>query len=199
MQGDWDGILEPGERILWQGRPDASVVWADLLAAQTLFGLFVTVFALFWIGAAAAMTGSIGWSDSWFDLIGMVFPLFGVPFVGVGLYMVVGRLFHDAFRRGRTWYTLSDQAAYVATDMLGKRALRRHDIDRMDRLELDDSRPGSVWFGQDRQLRHVHFRARDGFPGRTHSYVHLAPVGFERIADARAVYGMIRDLRPETD
>ena len=44
------------------------------------------------------------------------FLLFGVPFVLVGLYIVVGRFFVDALVRNRTYYGITDDRAIIITE-----------------------------------------------------------------------------------
>ena len=41
----WENILDPGERILWQGRPDGAVVFRIQNAVTFLFGLAFAGFA----------------------------------------------------------------------------------------------------------------------------------------------------------
>ena len=81
------GALLPGERILWQGRPGPGAARAAFLV--WLFAVPWTAFALFWIGTALAgslaAVGENGGGWSWATL---AFPLFGVPFVAVGAWML---------------------------------------------------------------------------------------------------------------
>ena len=49
----WEGILDPGERILWQGRPVPGIVWRPQQMVTFLFGLAFAGFALFWMLMAA--------------------------------------------------------------------------------------------------------------------------------------------------
>ena len=84
----WEGIFEDGESVLWQGRPRGGVIWSDLLRFETFFGLFFAGFAVFWIVGAATM-GRMTHSGSSFDLMGTLFPLFGIPFVG-SLALILG-------------------------------------------------------------------------------------------------------------
>lgn len=135
----WEGILAGGETILWQGQPDARIAWGDLLSFQSLFGLFFAGFSLFWIAAAAAMTGGTGRDG--IEGVFAFFPLFGIPFLLVGLYLVVGRIFWDAYVRGRTWYTLTNQAAFIAREIRGKRSLNRYPFADMTSIDLRDDTP----------------------------------------------------------
>lgn len=80
--------LRVGERLLWSGQPDPATV---LRRALVLWGFFIpwTVFSLGWeaaaIGAWLGTEGPANWMQAG---MGAVFVLFGLPFVGIGLYML---------------------------------------------------------------------------------------------------------------
>ncbi|MCR8726606.1 aspartate carbamoyltransferase catalytic subunit [Frigidibacter sp. ROC022] len=192
-RGGWDDILDPGERILWQGRPRGGVIWTDLLSVQSVFGLFFAGFAVFWVLGAASITG--GFHRMSGPDVFRFFPLFGLPFVAVGLYMVVGRLFWDAYLRGRTWYTLSDRTAYIATDTLRGRKLERYPIEPDTRLILNDGEIGNLWFAE----RVVHRAGGYTGTGSSRRYrgprTTVHPVGFRRIESPRRVFALMRDAQ----
>ena len=75
--------LRPGERIAWQSIQYPRLTGAPM--AIFLFAIPWTAFALFWIGTAWFMTRSV---DGATDPLAMVFPLFGLPFVFVGMGMM---------------------------------------------------------------------------------------------------------------
>lgn len=183
----WEGILEPGERILWQGRPDTRVEWGDVISFQSMFGLVFAGFAVFWI----TMARNIG--SHFDDGISSVFPLFGLPFVAVGLHMVVGRLIFDAVRRRGTWYTLSDRTAFIAVSSRGLRRLERYPLEPDMPLVLDDGNPGTVWFAE--KVTHN----PGGWSGSGSNQRYRGPsttreqIGFRRIDGARGVYRLMLD------
>jgi hypothetical protein len=85
-----DSYLRPGEKLLWSGRPDPSVVFAPTDIIAVPFGVIWLGISLAWeagVGAVAAPT---------------VFKLVGVPFVLVGVYLIVGRFFVRVVRKRRT-------------------------------------------------------------------------------------------------
>lgn len=43
----------------------------------------------------------------------VIFDLWGIPFVGVGLYMVFGRFFYKRYRKSRTVYGITTQRAMI--------------------------------------------------------------------------------------
>lgn len=174
----WENILAPGETILWQGQPDARVDWGGLARPATVFGVVFMAFALFLMARTGAAQPGAG--------------LFLIPFLLVGAHLAIGRLFWEAYLRGKTHYTLTDRTAFIATDSLGKRDLRRIALSPGLPLTLQEGAPGSVLFGVDE--RHIPGRWQgshsDGsyVPARTVR----RPVGFLRIPDAARVFGLMQ-------
>lgn len=93
--------LFPGERLIWSGRP---VDGLRLRAADWClipFSIFWTVFSLIWMGGAYFTGASI------------LFRLFGVPFVLIGLFLLFGRFFTDAHTRSRTCYGITNERILI--------------------------------------------------------------------------------------
>ncbi|WP_417588508.1 hypothetical protein [Pararhodobacter oceanensis] len=188
----WEGILDQGEEILWQGQPDDAIIWTDLISPQTFMGLFFCGFSAFWLTGVWAILGSMDQAGA-LGLMFLLFPIVGVIFFGTGLYMLGGRLFWDVYLRQNTWYTLTTEAAYIATAPLGKRRLKRYAYSEMSQLSLDDGQPGTIWFAE--ELRSYRSHSKSG-RGRTRTA--RIPIGFRRIGDARAVYRLLRDHRDQS-
>jgi len=164
----WEGILDPGERIIWQGRPDGAVTLTPQNIMLLVFGLFFAGFALFW------MTGAAG--------AGGFFWMFGLLHFSVGLGLAVSALFGGAYLRRHSWYTLTTRRALIARDLpfLGKK-LKSWLIAADAPLELIQGPPDTVNFAQ--KTKH------------SKNSTYLVPVGFERIEDGREVYRMICDIQ----
>jgi hypothetical protein len=172
-----NGELEPGERLVWSGQPRAG--WA--VAASCLIWLFAlpwTAFALFWTGAAAGLLdGWMGGANApqpfqWFRLL---FALWGVPFILVGLGMFSTPYW--VWRRGkRTCYALTDRRAIVWQPGLWRsvhvRSYRPEQLKQMSRVERSDG-SGDLIFEQ------RHGRDSDG-DRTTTSYGFL---GIERVRE----------------
>ncbi|MCB1390709.1 MAG: hypothetical protein KDK12_16465 [Rhodobacteraceae bacterium] len=186
----WEGILAEGEQILWQGRPVEGVQVADFFGIRLVMGVFFTGFAILWIAGAHAMSRGTGGID--------LFPLFGLPFVLVGLFLMIGYPFWDAYARARTWYTLTDRAAFIATGYFGRRALARVPYAEMNILELQDNQPGTVWFKKELKVHHFSHRSSSG-RRRQSTSTSIQRTGFRRIEAARAVYRLIADRRVTDD
>jgi hypothetical protein len=179
----WEGILEPGERILWQGRPTKGLHWSELTGARTIFGLAYAGFAVFWIYIAAVLTRTGP------GALNFLFPLFGLPFLVIGLNVAFGTPVREARRRRGTFYTLTDRAAFVAS--IDPKRLERFPLGPDTRPVLEEGNPGTVWFAES-----------PGYPGRgwrgmgsSRRYTSVLKggrrVGFETIPDARDVYALM--------
>lgn len=164
----WEGILDDGEDILWQGRPDTRIVFNPANVITFLFGLAFAAFALFWM-IMAASAGGFFWA-------------FGLIHFSVGFGISFGAIFWDAFKRARTWYTLTGPRAFIATELpvLGK-SLKSYPIDADTMLDFREGHPSSIFFAAEQRR------------GKNSTYT--VNIGFQRIADGRAVYQIFRDIQ----
>lgn len=96
--------LGPEEAVLWHGWQLGRV---DLRHFGTyLFAVPWTAFALAWTGIAAGAAASMG--DAGPGILAWAFPLFGLPFVAVGAWMLA-RPFTPLWERGRVLYVITDK------------------------------------------------------------------------------------------
>jgi hypothetical protein len=169
--------LFSGERILWTGRPRQGVSLTTRDTYLIPLSLLWGGFALFW---------NIGvWS---FPGNGppLFFRLFGLPFLFIGLYLIIGRLFHDAYIRKNMFYAVTDRRILV----LRGRKITSLDIDRLPRLELSEHRDGTGTLA---------FEAgNNAYRSGTNGFSWWLPalnssVQFFRIAEPRRVYEIIRN------
>ena len=75
--------MQPGERVLWKSKQHPRLFGIASMATW-LFAIPWTGFALFWMGMAWFITRS---GEGPTDTIAYLFPLFGLPFVLIGLSM----------------------------------------------------------------------------------------------------------------
>ncbi len=92
--------INPTERILWTGRPKTGIVFRTS-------EIFITVFALLWLTVI-----------TWLLYLAFVYGdiraiLSFSPFAAMTLYLLFGRHIHDAWRRSRTFYGLTDQRVII--------------------------------------------------------------------------------------
>ncbi len=164
----WEGIMQPGERILWRGRPIARPQVLRVGLNMT-FGALFAGFALFWMAMAA--TG------------GGYFWMFGLSFFAVGLGMVAKPLLDERMRLRDTFFTLSDRAAYIARrHWMQGRQLETHRITAAMPITLNGHpAKGDVIFAS-RTVRN-----KNGS--------HEVPIGFLDIEDAPEVFALMTQAR----
>ncbi|MGI3163463.1 aspartate carbamoyltransferase catalytic subunit [Pseudooceanicola sp. 200-1SW] len=163
----WEGLLEPGERILWQGRPDGRMSLRQINLFHLIFGLFFAGFALFWM-IMAAFAGGFFW-------------MFGLLHFSAGVSIAIGQPVIDPLRRRYTWYTLTDRRAFIARRTLRGRTLDSYRLDAGSRVRFEAGPPPSVYFAEDK------VRGKRGTRPRQ--------IGFERIEDGQKVFSLIEGIR----
>lgn len=164
----WEGILDKEETIIWQGRPDGRIVMRITNIAGFVFGLFFAGFALFWMIMASSAGG--------------VFWMFGLIHFAVGLGVSFGAVFWSAYKRRNSWYTLTNQRAFIAANLpLVGRKLKSYPINSDTMLEFLDDTPATINFAT--ELR------------RGKNSTHRVSIGFERIENGRDVYAKFREVQ----
>lgn len=101
--------LQSGEVIEWTGRPDPRRVFTASDFLLIPFSIMWGGFAIFW--ETMAVVGDAP----------LFFKLWGIPFVLIGLYIIVGRFFVIAWEKRRTWYAVTNQRILILTTAFGRR------------------------------------------------------------------------------
>jgi hypothetical protein len=101
QQSQLQRYLQPGERILWTGRPDP----ARLIGRSDAL---LIPFSLMWGGGAIVWEGGVALTGA-----PLLFLLWGAPFVVVGQYFIWGRFLYKRWDRRRTVYALTNQRALI--------------------------------------------------------------------------------------
>jgi hypothetical protein len=156
--------------LLWAGRPAQGIVF-------TAMDLYFVPFSIVWLGIVLQIFGQGKQTDSMAGLM-------GVLFVGVGLYMLVGRYIADWFYRSRMIYGVTDRRAIIVSGMLG-RSVQSFDLSSVTGLKLEERGDGSgtISFGEQPPYWYrQQFHASWG-----------AGTQFFRVADVKKVYGIVRD------
>ena len=131
-----DAALAPGEQLLWSGRPRSGLSFESTDLLTVPFSLMWGGFAIFW--EYMAIHGGAPF----------FFALWGVPFVGVGLYMIFGRFFYDALSRANTWYGLTDKRVIIITNLFGnsQKTVPLAQTGAIN-LSVNGDRSGTITFG----------------------------------------------------
>jgi len=164
--------IDPGERLLWSGSPAAGAAALRALPAG-LFGIPFAIFALFWIWSSWSIT-SHGSSPAgpW-----SFFPLFGLPFVLIGLGIMATPLW-AYLGAGRTVYALTEKRALIIVGQ-SVQFFAPEEMGALSRLERPDG-SGSVYFA-----------TREFTTSR--GALRHSRIGFEGIPEVRHVEQLLRD------
>ena len=163
--------VTPGE-LLWTGRPAAGIKFRRSDALYIPFSIMWGGFAIFWEAMVVSSNGP------WF------MKLWGIPFVIVGLYITVGRFIYDAYRRSKTWYAVTRDAALILWEGWGGE-LQRLYLPTTNKigLDLNQDGTGSVTFGEQ--------ASGNFFSGRAQNWSGGPDVPtFENVPEAQRVYDL---------
>jgi hypothetical protein len=165
--------LDRGERQLWAGVPRLGLTLGPN-------DLVVVPFSLLWGGFAIFWEWGVFHSGAPF-----FFRLWGVPFVLLGLYMIFGRFFYDAYRRARTTYAVTSDRIIIQNGG----SVRSIQIRTLGEVMLRESADGSgtIAFGP------LPTGMKLALP-LTRPGTESIPM-FEMIPNARQVYDLIREAQ----
>jgi hypothetical protein len=172
--------LDSGEKLLWSGRPKQGMVFRGSDVYMIPFSLLWGGFAIYW----EIMALSIQHEER--GSVDVVFPLFGIPFVLIGLYMIFGRFIHDSKKRAKTIYGLTDRRAIIVSGLFSKtvKSLNLRSLSDVSLAERSN-RSGTITFGQENQMANIYWGG--GFAGMNGSSVPK----FELIDNAKEVYNQL--------
>ena len=170
--------LGKGERLLWSGQPKQGLMLRHSDAIQIPFSLLWGGFAIFWETMAIAGRAPF------------FFMLWGIPFVLVGLYMIVGRFFVDAAQRAKTYYAITNERILIVSGLL-MRNVRTLSLKTLSDINLGvkGNGSGTITFGPSHPMSFWY--SNFSWPGMGR---YTSPA-FEMIDDARRVYELIRQAQ----
>lgn len=149
--------LAHGEQLLWVGQPRPSR-FARMTIPIVLFGIPWTGFAIFWTTMASwGLWGNAGGAQNVGPgfLFSICFPLFGLPFILIGLGMLSSP-FWARRRAKRTCYAVTNRRAILlaagAFRGVEVRSYRPADLTKMFRRENADG-SGDIVFEEITQVR----------------------------------------------
>jgi hypothetical protein len=121
--------LGKGEQLLWAGRPRQGLVLRASDGLLIPFSLMWGGFAIFWEAMAINQGAPI------------FFCLFGIPFVVVGMYLMIGRFWVDAYQRSRTVYGVTSERIVIISSPCGRR-MRSLNIETVPDVTLTERSNG---------------------------------------------------------
>jgi len=182
--------LEPGERLLWSGRPKQGLV---LRPSDAFLVPFICIWAgipLF--GLVKLLEGGSGANRPHGTTPPPLLAILPFAFVLAGLYFAIGRFWVDARMRRATCYGLTDRRIIIRTGM-GARVVKSVLLRSLGDITLSERHDGSgtITLGASGLPRGYGAFVNPSWPG-TGGY---AMPMLDLIPEARRVYGMIRDAQ----
>lgn len=178
---DWEQILTKDEALLWVGQPEGGIRFNRSNVAQSIFGLFFLGFSLFWTAGAFFAVFS-GFVDE-IGIISLLFPLFGLPFIAVGFWLVFGVHIWQARNRKHSRYALTNMRAII-TSWAQRREIKSFPIRKDTLIDYYPGDEATIYFATE--------VSRDGDGDRVETRV-----GFEHFTDGERAYQTILKIQAE--
>jgi len=163
--------LMPLEQVAWCGRPAQGLALRPSDAVQIPFAIFWCGFIAFW--EHGVMQGG-----------GLFMPLWGVPFIVIGIHLLVGRFFLDAWLRAHSWYAVTDRRVLIVSELFSRK-VQSVELKALGEINLTERRSGrgSIVFGKESA-----YDGEGGWPGSKNA----AP-RFDLVDDVRGVQRVVRE------
>lgn len=172
-EAELQSYLEPNERLLWSGTPRGGIKLRAQDAVLIPFSVLWCGFAIFWTVSVSSTNAPA------------FFKLWGLMFVGIGLFFVFGRFFTDSRKRRNTFYGVTNRRVLILSGLAGKE-LRSLNLRAIPEILLKQHADGSgtISFGS------ATFPGNGAFRGWPGSEKYLLPA-FEFIDDPQAVHRLV--------
>jgi len=165
--------------VLWSGRPRTGLLLRPSDTFMIPFSLFWGGFAIFWEWGVSHGSGPVE----------PFMMIWGIPFVAIGLYMIIGRFFVDARIRSRTTYMITSRRAIIVSGLFSRSTTSlplRNLTDITLSVRTDGS--GTVTLGRPQMGA---WAAPAGWPGGNRNAV----PAFEFIPDAKQVHDKLLEAQ----
>lgn len=170
--------LDNDEKLLWAGIPKQGLKLHKSDIFMIPFSLAWGGFALFWEAMALSIPSDKA------GPVSLIFPLFGLPFVLIGLYIMVGRFFYDAKKRSKTFYGLTNQRIIILSNLFGK-TLESFNLKNLVEISITEASDGSgtITLGKANPINNKFL---------TRANTTTANPELEMIENAKQIYTLIR-------
>ena len=168
-------LLQPGEFLLWEGGPVPGIHLQPGDAAMIPISILWCCFAIFWEFTAIS------------NGTPFFFALWGIPFLLAGLYMVVGRFFHTAWKLKQTYYGVTDTRV-ILMEHNGTKFLTYRQIPMLEK-RVKSNGVGTIYLSEP-QVYYNHGTYRRNPQNRT---------ALLNIPDAERVYRLIETNMLQTE
>ena len=186
METSMQNHLLPGEEILWEGRPKILSGINPGSVGKSAFGLMWLGFSLFWTITAFLMTRAIPGNDATAMFFKVFFPLFGLPFVAIGIFIVFINPMKQKNKVSNTLYYLTDKRLIITSNGLDAIFISIFIKDlKTVHLTKNKDNTGNIMFGSVFNDAAINGRGSDTYVMPAYNNC------FYRIEDAEDVYKLI--------
>jgi hypothetical protein len=184
--------LLSGESLLWCGQPLQRIIFHQRDLFSIPFSLLWGGFAIFW---EWGVTGHFGNSSQSRPAPGF-FALWGIPFVVMGQYLMWGRFLYTAWRKGRTFYAITNKRVLVVSIGMSRKVIDGYfrNLDSAA-LSIRSDGVGTIDFAP-AAISYSNWGLGRGGRGQQID-IDLSSLSFFDIADARSVYQLIQTQREQ--
>lgn len=191
MEPNFDEDLLKDEKILWKGQPDPNKHLGKNDWFLIPFSIMWGGFAIFW--EYMAIWGIFFKDPVTVSASSMIFPLFGILFVLIGLYFMFGRFIYKRKRKEKTWYLVTNKRVLVVNLMRGK-SVNTANLDMIPSYSksIGTDGVGTLSFGSSNMFASMY--ANSGLEFFAAMYGQAAPAFYD-IKNADAVYRLIQESR----
>jgi len=169
--------LGSGESLIWAGTPAAGLLLRPSDAVMVPVSLMWGGFAIFW-ETTVLKSGAPGF-----------FALWGIPFLFVALYIIVGRFFVDSRIRRHTVYALTNRRAIIISGLFFRTSTSLP-LATLTDISLREKADGSGTITLGRPLPNISWMSGLRWPGLNQN-----TPAFEFISEARGVHDRLLDAQ----
>src|SRR5262249_10201094 len=124
-----------GEKLLWVGRPVQGMVLTPL-------DWYLIPFSVVWCGFVLSVV-YLSWQHSTERLEGLALSVVvGLPFIGLGIYLFIGRFFADRLYRSRLIYGVTDRRTIIVSGV-SRRSAQSIYLSTLSALKFEERADGS--------------------------------------------------------
>jgi hypothetical protein len=172
--------LDSGEELIWAGQPKQGITfgWADI---------FLVPFSMLWSGMVFFMLFTVIRSNT-----PLMVYFFLIPFILVGIYILIGRFIFDAESRKRTIYGITNERIIIISGVF-RTSIQSFSISTLSNISITEKsdRSGTILLGN--EMWFMGMLRGSGWPMAN---TRMAPA-IEMIPNAMAVYKQIVALKKE--
>lgn len=174
------------EYIIWSGQPDGSKIFSKA-------DFFLIPFSLLWGGFAITWEMTVLGFDA-----PLLFKLWGLPFVAVGLYMIFGRFIYKAKMKKKTYYYVTNKRV-ISLKNSSRVQVEAEFITSLPAVNksVNSSGSGDIIFGSSQGFLGMNANSGMAFMGRNNRYGNSV-LSFFDLKNANEVHKIVNEIRNGT-